>query len=120
MSIDLGFGFQIGSHQQANVDEPVPPVSWENWVQIPDVGTHCMEEVGKFAVDQFNLEYGNNLIFKSIYEGWYWEINYDTLQYCLHLNAIDCLGRPLSYEAIVLEETTLTERIWKLISFKRI
>nr|AAC12676.1 phloem filament protein [Cucurbita maxima] len=93
----------------------VPAV--EKWIKIPDVSGHCVQEVAKLAVEQFNVQHGHSLKYDSIHEGWYCELGQNNLKYRLHIRAIDFLQRSLLYEALVFEEKPKLERIRKLISF---
>ncbi|XP_022927869.1 uncharacterized protein LOC111434636 isoform X1 [Cucurbita moschata] len=89
----------------------------EKWIKIPDVSGHCVQEVAKLAVEQFNVQHGHSLKYESIHEGWYCELGQNNLKYRLHIRAIDFLQRSLLYEALVFEEKPKFERIRKLISF---
>ncbi|XP_022927699.1 uncharacterized protein LOC111434517 [Cucurbita moschata] len=89
----------------------------EKWIKIPDVNGHCLQQVAKFAVEKFNAEHGDCLIYNSIFEGWYLELGSNNLKYRLHIKAVDFLGRLLIYEVVVFEEKPDKERIRKLISF---
>ncbi|XP_023530959.1 uncharacterized protein LOC111793346 [Cucurbita pepo subsp. pepo] len=89
----------------------------EKWIQIPDVSSHCVQEVAKLAVEQFNVQHGHSLKYESIHEGWFCELGQNNLKYRLHIRAIDFLQRSLLYEALVFEEKPKLERIRKLISF---
>ncbi|XP_038887120.1 uncharacterized protein LOC120077305 [Benincasa hispida] len=91
--ISIGGGFGLGS---GGADEP--PKS----VPVP-TDDPSIQELGKFAVEEFNIKYNDNLKFQSVYKYEKFVLDPYATNYNLWLTAIDCLKRLLNFKARVAE-----------------
>lgn len=107
-SVGVGVGIGVG----VDVDK--------KWIEIPDLTTHCVQDTIKIAVDEYNIKYEDYLKYKSVIIGWYEELDGNKIRYRFHIQAIDCLGRVRTYEAMVLEDKVNGEITKILESFKPI
>ncbi|KAG6588758.1 hypothetical protein SDJN03_17323, partial [Cucurbita argyrosperma subsp. sororia] len=90
------------------------------WIQIPDVSEVCVQNIAKFAVEDYNLVHKESFKYKSIKCGWFMELKGEDLAYRLHIEVKDCLGRIFELNVVVSEKKTCAEKIRKLESAKLI
>lgn len=95
------------------------PVEQKFWNQITNLEEICVQNVAKFAVDEYKIEHGDSLSYICTYYGIYYEFDIYTIYFSLHLKMADCLGRECNYEALVCEaKPPASKRVWTLKSFK--
>ena len=89
------------------------------WVEIPNLDSPCMQEISRFAVEEYNHRYRKNLTYQFTYAAWYLEVDARSVKYRLHIQVVRGCGRIKRYEAIVLERNSDCGREKILESFKR-
>ncbi|KAG6607542.1 hypothetical protein SDJN03_00884, partial [Cucurbita argyrosperma subsp. sororia] len=55
------------------------------WVEIPNLDSPCMQEISRFAVEEYNHRYRKNLTYQFIYAAWYLEVDARSVKYRLHI-----------------------------------
>ncbi|KAA0043224.1 Phloem filament protein [Cucumis melo var. makuwa] len=89
------------------------------WIEILDINQPCVQDVAKAAVAQHNEKEHDSLVYISITQGWYREldVNYAIL-FNIHLITKDCFGRVREFKALVLEDKHGKDKIRTLKSFE--
>ena len=119
MTIGLNFGINLGifdPHGRPRLGHHCHG----KWVPIPHLDSPCIQEIAKFAVQEYNNRHRENLVYKHVYEAWYLEVDARSLKYRVHIQVARCCGRIEKYEAIVLERHSDCGRDKIFESFKRV
>ncbi|CAK9309125.1 unnamed protein product [Citrullus colocynthis] len=99
----------------------VPCSCSKRWIKIPDAETPCVQDMAKFAVEEFNNEHKGSLKYKRVIEGWYKELDENNIRYRLHVHVNDCLRRLLKFMAIVFTQHNENDEITKTLeSFEQL
>lgn len=75
--------------------------SVSNWLPIPSVWDVIVDEIAKFAVEQYNIQFGGHYTFNNVDCGWYVELSGGKFLVHLHVVVTDFLGGTLKIEVVV-------------------
>ena len=79
-----------------------------------------MQEVSKFALDDFNVKSGDSFKYDGIYDCWYMEMGQDNIKFRIHLKAKNCLSHMHHYKSYVYVKQFLSKSIKIVEYFKLI